>query len=277
MKIDRFKDQFARTLTSPTTARQRERQRTDQTWLAETSDKLYFERQSRDLHKLDICVANPETGEVTTLIEDRMNTYIESKPLRLLNNGEELLYWSERDGWGHWYLYDAKGGLKNQITTGGFVTETIDNIDEKSRVMTFTAEGREPGENPYFTHAYSIKLDGTGMKLLGPGDASHAIAIADDGKYFVDNASRVNTAPHSVLYDRAGVMTMDLETTDISALTESGFKMPEPFSVKADDGLTDLYGVMYKPFDFDPNKKYPIIAYVYPGPQTESVTQASLP
>jgi len=108
MKIDKFRDQFARILTSPITARQRERQRTDPTWLADTSDKLYFERQSRDLHKLDICVANPETGEVTTLIEDRMNTYIETKPLRLINNGEEMLYWSERDGWGHWYLYDGK-------------------------------------------------------------------------------------------------------------------------------------------------------------------------
>ena len=117
MKIDRFKDEFARVLTTPVTARQRERQRMDQTWLADGSNKLYFERQSRDLHKVDICVANSETGEVTTLIEDRMNTYIESKPLRLLNNGEELLYWSERDGWGHWYLYDGKGNLKNQITS----------------------------------------------------------------------------------------------------------------------------------------------------------------
>ena len=277
MKIDRFKDQFARILTSPVSARQRERQRMDQTWLADGSDKLYFERQSRDLHKLDICIANPETGEVTTLIEDRMNTYIETKPLRLLNNGEEMLYWSERDGWGHWYLYDGKGALKNQVTSGEFVTEAIDNIDEKARVITFTAEGREPGENPYFTHAYSIKLDGSGLKLLDTGDASHTIAMADDGKYFVDTSSRVNTAPRSILYDRSGTLDLDLETTDISALMDSGFKMPEPFSVKADDGLTDLYGVMYKPFDFDPNKKYPIIAYVYPGPQTESVTQVFTP
>ena len=144
-------------------------------------------------------------------------------------------------------------------------------------MMTFTAEGREPAENPYFTHAYSIKLDGTGLKMLDSGDASHTVAMADDGKYFVDNSSRVNTAPHSLLYDRSGALNMDLETTDISALVEGGFKMPEPFSVKADDGLTDLYGVMYKPFDFDPNKKYPIIAYVYPGPQTESVTQVFTP
>lgn len=277
MKIDRFKDQFARVLTAPVTSRQREKQRTDPQWLADGSGKLYFERQSRDLHKLDICVANPETGEVTTLIEDRMNTYIESKPLRLIENGEEMLYWSERDGWGHWYLYDGKGALKSQVTSGEFVTEAIDNIDERARMMTFTAEGREPGENPYFTHAYSVKLDGTGMKMLDPGEATHTVAMADDGKYFVDNASRVNTAPHSVLYDRAGAQVLDLETTDISALVETGFKMPEPFSVKADDGLTDLYGVMYKPFDFDPNKKYPIIAYVYPGPQTESVTQVFTP
>ena len=185
--------------------------------------------------------------------------------MRLVNNGEEMLYWSERDGWGHYYLYDANGTLKNQVTSGEFVTEDIQNLDEKTRVMTFTAEGRETGENPYFTHLYSIRLDGAGLKLLDPGNASHAGSIADDGKYFVDNASTVNAAPRSVLYDRVGAMTLDLQTTDISALSDAGFKMPEPFQVKADDGLTDLYGVMYKPFDFDPTKKYPIIAFVYPG------------
>jgi dipeptidyl-peptidase 4 len=194
-----------------------------------------------------------------------------------MNNGDEILFWSERDGWGHYYLYDGAGKLKNQVTTGEFVTEDIESVDEKARIMTFSAEGHENGENPYFTHLYSIKLDGTGMKLLDPGNSSHAVATADDGKYFVDNASTVSSAPHSLLYDRAGAMDIDLETTDTSALMDAGFKMPESFEVKADDGLTDLTGVMYKPFDFDVNKKYPIIAYVYPGPQTEQVTQTFSP
>jgi len=277
IKVDRFKDQTLQIFDAPVTARQRERQRTDAQWVSDSPEKLYFRRMSRDQHKVDVCIANAATGEVKNVIEERLNTYVETKPIRLINNGSEVLFWSERDGWGHYYLYGADGTLKSQVTTGEFVTEDIESIDEKTRTMTFSAEGREEGENPYFTHVYSVKLDGSGLKLLDPGNASHALAIADDGKYFVDNASAVNSSPRSLLYDHAGALTFDLETTDISALMDAGFKMPEPFQVKADDGLTDLYGVMYKPFDFDPAKRYPIIAFVYPGPQTESVTQTFSP
>ena len=277
IKADAFKDQTLQIFDAPSTASQRERNRADAQWVADTPDKLYFRRMSRDQHKVDVAVANPATGEVKTIIEERLNTYVETHPLRLVNNGEELLFWSERDGWGHYYIYGADGKLKNQVTSGEYVTEDIESLDEKSRTMVFSAEGKEEGENPYFTHTYAVKLDGSGLKLLDPGNSSHTIAAADDGKYFVDNSSTVNSAPRSILYDRAGAPTLDLETTDLSALMEAGFKMPEPFQVKADDGLTDLYGVMYRPFDFDPNKKYPIIAFVYPGPQTESVTQTFSP
>ena len=277
IKADAFKDQTLQIFDAPSTARQRERNRSDAQWVADSNDKLYFRRLSRDQHKLDVCLANPATGEVKTVIEERLNTYIETHPLRLIANGDELLFWSERDGWGHYYLYGADGKVKNQVTSGEYVTEDIESIDEKSRTMIFAAEGHEEGENPYFTHVYSVKLDGSGLKLLDPGNSSHTIAIADDGKYLVDNASTVNSAPRSLLYERGGAQTLDLETTDLSALMDAGFKMPEPFQVKADDGLTDLYGVMYRPFDFDPNKRYPIIAFVYPGPQTESVTQTFSP
>src|SRR5262249_16310288 len=126
-------------------------------------------------------------------------------------------------------------------------------------------------------HAYRVGLDGGPMTLLDPGEASHTIAASDSGKYFVDTSSRVNTAPKSVLYDAAGTRIADLEATDTSAMMEAGYRYPEPFKVKAEDGITDIYGVMYKPFDFDPSKKYPIIAFVYPGPQTESVTKAFSP
>ena len=277
INADHFKDETIHIFAAPVTAQEREHQRNEQQWISDTSNKLYFYRMSRDMHKVDVCVADPSTGDVKVLIEERMNSYIEPKPLRLIGNGSELLWWSERDGWGHYYLFDGSGTLKNQVTAGEFVTENIENVDEKTRTMTFVAEGREPNENPYFTHLYSIKLDGTGMKLLDPGDFSHTAAVSDDGRYFVDNSSRVNTAPHAELYDHLGAATMDLETTDISVLMDAGFKMPEPFTVKADDGITDLYGVMYKPFDFSPEKKYPIIAFVYPGPQTESVTQTFTP
>jgi dipeptidyl-peptidase-4 len=247
-------------------------------WLHDGTDKFYFTRLSRDMHRLDVCVADTTTGDVKPIIEERLNTYIESKPLRLLNNGTELIFWSERDGWGHFYLYDtATGTLKNRLTEGEFVTTSVEGIDEKARAVYITAAGREKGEDPYYTHLYRVNLDGTGIKLLNPGDASHSASVSESNRYFVVNSSRVDAAPESSLYDTMGNLVTKLETPDLSALTEMGFKFPEPFTVKADDGITDLYGVMYKPFDFDPTKKYPIIAYVYPGPQTESVTKTFNP
>jgi dipeptidyl aminopeptidase/acylaminoacyl peptidase len=247
-------------------------------WLSSSPSKIYLTRQSRDLHKLDVLVADTASGEATTLIEERLNTYIETKPLRLANNDSELFFWSERDGWGHFYLYDAKtGALKNRVTEGEFVTVSIDAIDEKARQVYITAAGREKGEDPYYTHLYRIGFDGTGIKLLNPGNASHATSMPESNRYFVTNSSRVDAAPEAVLYDTIAGGTMKLETPDLAPLMEMGFKYPEPFSVKADDGITDLYGVMYKPFDFDPSRKYPIIAYVYPGPQTEAVTKTFNP
>jgi dipeptidyl-peptidase 4 len=247
-------------------------------WLSASSTKLYFSRLSRDQHRLDVLVADTATGDAKVLIEERLNTYVESKPLRLVNNGTELIFWSERDGWGHFYLYDAAtGALKNRITEGEFVATAIEGIDEKTRTLYFSAGGREQGEDPYYTHLYRVGLDGSGVKLLNPGDASHAVSVTDSAKFFIDNASRVNGAPESVLYDTLGNKVLAVETPDLTALLEVGFKYPEPFTIKADDGITDLFGVMYKPFDFDPTRKYPIIAFVYPGPQTESVTKTFNP
>ncbi len=277
MKVDSFKDQTIQIETERPTARAREHERTEPLWITAGSDKLYFTRLSRDMHRLDLCVADTVTGEVKPVIQERMNVYIESKPVRLINNGTELVWWSERDGWGHYYLYSADGTLKNQIDKGEFVAEDVSSVDEKGRALYLTASGREDGEDPYYTHFYRANLDGSGMKLLDPGDASHAVNMSDSGKFYVDTFSRVNSAPESTLSDGQGGTVMPLEKVDMGPLTAAGFKFPEPFKVKADDGITDLYGVMYKPFDFDPNRKYPIIAYVYPGPQTESVTQTFSP
>ncbi|HEY0873064.1 MAG TPA: DPP IV N-terminal domain-containing protein [Vicinamibacterales bacterium] len=275
VKAERFKDQTMSIAQAPPASVRRDtRQPQASTWLSESNGKLYFTRLSRDMHKLDVCVADPSTGEVTTLVEERLNTYIESKPLRLVNGGQELVFWSERDGWAHFYLYDANtGALKNRITEGEFVATSIDSIDDTLRVMYFNAAGREKGEDPYYTHLYRVNLDGTGLKLLNPGNAMHSASMVDSMKFFVNNSTRIDGAPESALYDTAGTKILDLETPDLDPLLEAGFKFPEPFTVKADDGITDLYGVMYKPFDFDPAKTYPIIAYVYPGPQTEGVTK----
>jgi dipeptidyl-peptidase-4 len=273
-----FRDQRVRLETDRPSAYDRDHERTETTWAGPGgSGKLYFTRLSRDEHRLDVCEADTATGEVKPLMQERMNVYIEEKPLKFLNNGAEILWWSERDGWGHYYLYGADGTLKNQVDQGEFVAEDISYVDDKARVFYMTASGREDGENPYFMHNYRVNLDGGGTKLLDPGDASHAVSAADNGRYFVDNSSRVNSAPQSMLYDAQGSLTMPLEKVDVGALLAAGYKYPEPFTVKADDGITDIYGVMYKPFDFDPNRKYPIIEYVYPGPQTESVTQTFSP
>jgi dipeptidyl aminopeptidase/acylaminoacyl peptidase len=303
VKTDRFKDQTMSIVAAPVTEREREDARTlgggqgqgqggqgggqggqgaganiPAKWLSASPDKVYFTRLSRDQKRYDVCVADATTGEVRPVVEERSNTYIESRPLRLVNAGQDLVFWSERDGWGHYYLYDANtGALKARLTDGEFVAMSIDGWDDKTRTLFLSAVGREKGEDPYYPHLYRVGYDGSGLKLLNPGNASHAVALADDARYFVDNASRVDMAPESTLVDALGNVVAKLETPDLSALKEAGFKFPEPFAVKADDGVTDLYGVMYKPFDFDPNKKYPIIAYVYPGPQTESVTKTFNP
>ncbi len=239
-------------------------------WLG-TNDKFYFTRTSRDLKRIDQCVVDINTGAVKALIPERMNTYVEVKRPGIINGGNEIIQWSERDGWAHFYLYDGNGVLKNQITSGSFHSEDIVAIDEKKRVLYFTANGKESNENPYYSHFYRVNFDGSGLRLLNAGDFEHVQSMNDNKSYFVDNYSRVNTVPKSALFNAEGRKVMDLETSDFSSFFAAGYKFPEPFKVKADDGVTDLYGVMYKPFDFDSTKKYPIIEYVYPGPQTEAV------
>lgn len=278
VKADKFKDPTFDIFTAPRQALDREKEFPPPAqWLADGSDKLYFGRQSRDLHGYDVCVADTATGEVKVLIEERLNTYVEAQDPWLLGGGKEIVWWSERDGWGHYYLYDGDGKLKAQLTSGEFVGQGIARVDEKARVLYFLACGREPGEDPYYTHLYRVGLDGSGLRPIDKGDASHQPSMNDSARFFVDTFSRVDAAPRSELRDAAGNLLLELEATDVSALLAAGFKYPEPFKVKADDGVTDLYGVMYKPFDFDPGVRYPVIAYVYPGPQTESVSKTFVP
>jgi len=272
--IDRFKDQTVSILTAPRLAKNRDDENRPSLWLSETPDKLYFSRTSRDLQRIDICVADAVTGETKVLIEERLNTYVETRRLGLVNNGKELIHWSERNGWAHFYLFDGDGNLKNQITSGPWHCEDIEGIDEKNRVLYFTANGHEEGEDPYYYHLYKINFDGTGLKLLNKGNFNHSTSICDSNRFFVDNYSRVDNVPESILYDNQGNLLRKLETVDLSLLMQAGFKFPETFQVKADDGITDIYGIMYKPFDFDEAMLYPIIAYVYPGPQTESVPKS---
>jgi dipeptidyl-peptidase-4 len=271
-----FKDQNLALWSAPAPVKDRDDDYRSVQWLG-TPTHFYFTRTSRDLKRIDVCEVNVSDTIATPLIQERLNTYVEVRRLGLVNGGKELVEWSERDGWAHFYLYDGNGKLKSQITSGSFHCEDILGIDEKKRVLYFSANGKEEGEDPYYLHMYKVNLDGTGLALLDPGDFDHDIheTSMDDGQqFFVDNFSRVNTVPKSVLYSSSGRKIMDLETADLSSLLAAGYKFPQPFKVKADDGITDLYGVMYKPFNFDSTKKYPLMEYVYPGPQTEAVNKA---
>lgn len=273
LQLSLFKDQGISLWSDPGKINTRDDDYRANKWLG-TNEKFYFTRTSRDLKKVDVCVADVATGVVKPLIEERFNTYIETRRLGLINDGKEFIQWSERDGWAHLYLYDENGKLKNQITSGTFHVENILGIDDAKRVVYFSANGREQGEDPYYLHAYRVNFDGSGLKLLNPGEFEHAMAMNDNKNYFIDNYSRVNTVPKSSLYASDGRKLLDLETADLNSLFAAGYKFPQIFKVKADDGITDIYGVFYKPFDFDSTKKYPVIEYVYPGPQTEAVNKA---
>ena len=273
LNIKSFKDQNIDLWSAPMQVNKRDDDYRPLMWLG-TKDKFYFTRTSRDLKRIDVCAVDINTGVVKPLIEERMNTYVETRRLGLVNSGAELIEWSERDGWGHFYLYDGNGTLKNQITSGSYHCEDIVGIDDAKRILYFSANGHEAKEDPYYLHLYRVNFDGTGLRLLNPGEFEHAMSQSDDKQYFVDNYSRVNTAPKSTLYNSEGKKIMDLETADLSSLFASGYKFPEIFKVKADDGVTDLYGVLYKPFDFDSTKTYPVVEYVYPGPQTEAVVKS---
>lgn len=238
-----------------------------------TSEDLRFIRRDRLRRNVEVCSFNTRTGETKCLLADGFeNAHISFQPVRYLKKSDEMIWWSERSGWGHFYLYDRYGTLKNAITSGAYRASSIVSVDEDKRQMYFYANGREKGENVYYPHLYRCNLDGSGLTLLDPGNGYHRSTLSPSKKYVVDNCSRIDMVPVSVLRDANGKKVMDLESTDVSRLEKAGWKLPETFTVKAADGVTELYGNMWKPFDFDPGKKYPIIAHVYPGPQQEGVS-----
>ncbi|MEZ4423155.1 MAG: DPP IV N-terminal domain-containing protein [Gemmatimonadota bacterium] len=242
-------------------------------WLSDQNDELYFWRRSRDQHRVDVLSADPATGQVRVVIEERLNTYVEHQDPHRLDNGD-LLWWSEQDGWAHLYRYGADGTLRAQLTSGPWHVDELVGVDEARGFAYLVANGREAGEDPYYRHLYRVGLNGGGVTLLNPGDADHDVEMSESRRWFVDNHSRVDTTPAVALFDAAGRKVLDLETADLSRLEAAGYRMPEPYHVKAADGVTDLYGVMYKPYDFDSTRVYPVVAYVYPGPQTESVAKS---
>ncbi len=245
----------------------------DYKWSPDGS-KLALASTSRDHKVTTLRLADATTGDVRDLFTETVDTQFESVTgWQVLWASNEILWNSQRDNWSQLYLYDLNTGqLKNKVTSGeGPVTQVV-NVDEKARTVTYLANGREPGQDPYFAHAYRIGLDGKGAQVaLTPDVGTHGIQLSPDGKYLVDTYSSPDVPPVVGLRDAAGKLVMPLEKADISKLVASGWKPPIPIKVKAADGQTDLYGLMFVPTNLDKSKKYPIINNAYPGPQTGSV------
>lgn len=243
-------------------------------WKADGSE-MAFLSTSRDHKEEKFRIANATTGEVREVFEEVVKTQFESGRgainWRYLPNSKEILWYSERDNWGHMYLYDATTGkLKNQITKGEWVVTRLLKVDEKNRQLVFMAVGREPG-NPYFAHLYKIGFDGKNLVSLTPEEGNHQITFSPSENYFIDTYSQPNVPPVMTYRSMTGKLITDLEKTDVSRLQATGWKAPTPVSVKANDGKTDIYGLVFTPTNMDPQKKYPVIDYIYPGPQGGSV------
>ena len=269
VKINAFKDQDLFMLPDCRTSDDQFVEVYGSRWLGDDNG-FYLTRMSRDLKRMDICYVGVDSDSTRTVISERMNTYVESRQTRLLDSGRELIHWSERNGWANLYLYNADGTLIRNLTEGAYHVDDVLAVNEKEGYVLFRACGKEKGENPYQMHVYRVSLQGGEPKMLDIPDMNIDAIASDDGKYFIANYSRVDYKPASALFDAAGKKVCDLGEADFSLLFAAGYKFPERFKVKAADGITDLYGAIYKPFDFDSTKVYPICDYVYPGPQVEA-------
>lgn len=251
----------------------------DNVWSADGT-QLAFISTSRD-HKIEkVRIADAATGDVKEVFEEKVATQYESGQgtinFQYLKNSNEIIWYSERDGWGHLYLYNATTGqLKNQVTKGDFVVTRLLRVDENNKLMYFMANGREAGRDPYFSHFYRVGFDGKNLQLLTPENANHSISLSPDGKYFIDNYSTPDVPPVTVLKDMKGKLISTIEKTNISRLTATGWQPPTPITVKSRDGKWDLYGLMFTPTNLDKTKKYPIVNYIYPGPQGGGVGSRS--
>ena len=242
-------------------------------WLGD-NESFYLLRQSRDIKRIDLCLVDVASATAKDVVEEKMETSIECQYPFTINGGKEVIQWSERTGWAHLYRYSKEGELLGEITSGEWHVSEVLGVDDTKRVIYFTATGYNKDENPYYLHIFRVNYDGSGLKQLDPKGFNGEFTLSDDKRFFTTTYSRVDTAPVSELYSTDGRKLLTLQTVDMQPLLDAGYKYPESFVVKSADGITDIYGVMYKPYDFDPSKKYPIIEYVYPGPQTEAVEQS---
>jgi dipeptidyl-peptidase-4 len=235
------------------------------------SKSFYYDYDERGFKAKELRVVDASTGEQKALVREQSDSYVD--PGRTFYRFDEatgeILWASERNGWDHLYIYNQKTGqLENQITQGSWNVRQIEHVDEKNRRIYFLGNGREKGEDPYQQHLYSVGFDGKGLQLLSPENADHSVSVSPDGNFFVDNYSRPDLLGVAVLRrTKDGSEVHVLEKTDGSELLKTGWKFAEPFVGKATDGTTDIYGLIWRPSNFDPAKKYPIVEFVYTGPQ----------
>jgi dipeptidyl-peptidase 4 len=241
-------------------------------WWSEDGKALYSIFAGRGEKFLRLLKVDPEDGSVREMLNESSPTYVEanldygSLPIaRVLKNGD-VIWFSEKSGYGHLYLIGSDGKEKNPITSGNWVVRELIYLDENDSEVYFTAGGREQGRDPYYRHLYKANLDGSDLKLLTPEDADHKIWVAPDKTAFVDTFSRVDMPPVTVMRGMDGKIELSLEVADIENLSVKGWVPPERFSVKALDGKTDLYGLIFKPTNFNASLKYPVVETVYPGP-----------
>ena len=242
-----------------------------------TDRYAYLLRISRTCDTLDLCRVDVTDRSVKTLISEVCKPHYNEQlfSYHILNDGKDILWWSDRSGKGRWYLYDGEGNLKNSLTDEDFVSGHIVRIDTTDRKVVFEGYGKEQGVNPHYKFFYEARFDGKApARLLTPGDGNHSIKFSPDGKYVEDTWSRMDMAPQRQIVDRKGKVRFELVGTDVSELEAKGWRYPEVISVKAADGVTDLYGIVYTPLNIEPGKKYPIISSVYPGPQDDQVPQS---
>jgi len=239
------------------------------------SRAITFEYNQRGHQEYQVMELDALSGKVNTLIKETSKTFINYSGRNYrydIADGKEIIWASERDGWNHLYLYNGSGKLKNPITKGNWVMRKVINVDEKNRQIIFEASGRNADQDPYFIHYYRINFDGSGLKALTSENANHKAVFSSDWKFFTDTYSRIDLPPVTVLRSAVdGKVVMPLEQADISPLVKTGWKLPEVFHTKGRDGKTDIWGMIIRPTNFDPAKKYPVIEYIYAGPQDSFV------
>ncbi|MEO8452855.1 MAG: DPP IV N-terminal domain-containing protein, partial [Gemmatimonadota bacterium] len=251
----------------------------DQMQWSARSDRVYFITPSRANKKAELSWAEPASGLTHPVLAESLSTFTENASgvftgnWRVSGDGNEVIWWSERDGWGHLYRYDATGHLINQVTSGPWLVDRVKHVDPVAKQIYFLALGRQP-EQPYYAHLMRVNFDGTGLTDLTPEPGHHMVSFVPTGKFFVDGLSRTDLGPVTSLRSALdGRKVLDLEKADLNDLSQIGWTPARPFVVKARDGVTDLYGFMYLPSQLDTTKKYPVIDHIYPGPQVGSIVQ----